>query len=362
MTTLPRQPAFDYPSSQQVDFSTLLDFPSSTSTAGPSSAAYTSHHPANGLPPTPVSSSAIHTVPGSHPLVQSNSQGQQWWDGSGSGTPPSAHGSHSTPPRQHEISRHPQFSQPQSGDVYTPMYSQLVTPSTIPYESNMPPTRPPLASSLSYPGPMFPSGSHPTPLETPGYHMPVLNVNGMDGGYEHGPSQSYHFGMPPPPVPHMYPTGPHRPVYRSGPNGFAGNEEWVGEWEDDEHSGEFYHGNMEVSSASLLGPEAYISSWSPSLSPLGYCHPGSTPDLRAECEIVRTPLLAAEMVRDPQNSDKTVPDNCKIKHRRRTSPEQLKVLEHWFEINSKPDNALREWLASELGMTKRNVQVWFQNR
>ncbi|KAI9636460.1 Homeodomain-like protein, partial [Dioszegia hungarica] len=50
------------------------------------------------------------------------------------------------------------------------------------------------------------------------------------------------------------------------------------------------------------------------------------------------------------------------KHRRRTSPEQLKVLEHWFEINSKPDNALREWLAGELGMTKRNVQVWFQNR
>jgi hypothetical protein len=29
---------------------------------------------------------------------------------------------------------------------------------------------------------------------------------------------------------------------------------------------------------------------------------------------------------------------------------------------SKPDNNLREWLAQELGMTKRNVQVWFQNR
>ena len=52
----------------------------------------------------------------------------------------------------------------------------------------------------------------------------------------------------------------------------------------------------------------------------------------------------------------------KIKHRRRTSPEQLKVLEHWFDINPKPDNNLREWLASEFGMTKRNVQVWFQNR
>lgn len=51
-----------------------------------------------------------------------------------------------------------------------------------------------------------------------------------------------------------------------------------------------------------------------------------------------------------------------VKHRRRTTPDQLKVLEHWFAINPKPDNSLREWLASELGMTKRNVQVWFQNR
>lgn len=54
--------------------------------------------------------------------------------------------------------------------------------------------------------------------------------------------------------------------------------------------------------------------------------------------------------------------SVQVKHRRRTTPEQLKVLEHWFDINPKPDNSLREWLAMELGMTKRNVQVWFQNR
>lgn len=52
----------------------------------------------------------------------------------------------------------------------------------------------------------------------------------------------------------------------------------------------------------------------------------------------------------------------KVRHRRKTSPEQLKVLEHWFNVNPKPDNHLREWLATELGMTKRNIQVWFQNR
>ncbi|WVR04565.1 hypothetical protein IAU60_001572 [Kwoniella sp. DSM 27419] len=54
--------------------------------------------------------------------------------------------------------------------------------------------------------------------------------------------------------------------------------------------------------------------------------------------------------------------NLEVKHRRRTTPDQLKILEYWYDINPKPDNALREHLAGQLGMTKRNVQVWFQNR
>ena len=63
-----------------------------------------------------------------------------------------------------------------------------------------------------------------------------------------------------------------------------------------------------------------------------------------------------------QYPQEVYPDVIKVKHRRRTTPEQLKVLEHWYDVNPKPDNNLREWLAMELGMTKRNVQVWFQNR
>ncbi|ORX38889.1 hypothetical protein BD324DRAFT_648994 [Kockovaella imperatae] len=58
--------------------------------------------------------------------------------------------------------------------------------------------------------------------------------------------------------------------------------------------------------------------------------------------------------------DETAP--AEVKHRRRTTPDQLRVLEHWFKVNPKPDNNMREWLALELGMTKRNIQVWFQNR
>ncbi|GAA5836702.1 hypothetical protein JCM11251_002703 [Rhodosporidiobolus azoricus] len=55
-------------------------------------------------------------------------------------------------------------------------------------------------------------------------------------------------------------------------------------------------------------------------------------------------------------------DPFKIKHRRRTSPPQLKVLEYHFEINSKPDVTLRKALSEQLDMTPREVQVWFQNR
>lgn len=51
-----------------------------------------------------------------------------------------------------------------------------------------------------------------------------------------------------------------------------------------------------------------------------------------------------------------------VKHRRRTTPEQLRILEAEFDRNNKPDNSKREELAAMLGMTKRNVQVWFQNR
>ncbi|KAI8877354.1 homeobox-domain-containing protein [Backusella circina FSU 941] len=51
-----------------------------------------------------------------------------------------------------------------------------------------------------------------------------------------------------------------------------------------------------------------------------------------------------------------------IKHRRRTSRSQLKVLEKSFSENSKPNATVRRILAQQLGMTPRGVQIWFQNR
>ncbi|KAI8888998.1 homeobox-domain-containing protein, partial [Backusella circina FSU 941] len=51
-----------------------------------------------------------------------------------------------------------------------------------------------------------------------------------------------------------------------------------------------------------------------------------------------------------------------IKHRRRTSRAQLKILEKSFSENSKPNATTRRILAQTLDMTPRGVQIWFQNR
>ncbi|KAI8989586.1 homeobox domain-containing protein, partial [Pilobolus umbonatus] len=55
-------------------------------------------------------------------------------------------------------------------------------------------------------------------------------------------------------------------------------------------------------------------------------------------------------------------DPFEIKHRRRTSRKQFKVLEKAFSDNPKPSGRIRQKLAYHLAMTPRGVQVWFQNR
>ncbi|KAG7098719.1 hypothetical protein E1B28_000632 [Marasmius oreades] len=51
-----------------------------------------------------------------------------------------------------------------------------------------------------------------------------------------------------------------------------------------------------------------------------------------------------------------------VKHRKRTTSAQLKILEGIFKHDTKPNAALRNELAVQLDMTARGVQVWFQNR
>ena len=51
-----------------------------------------------------------------------------------------------------------------------------------------------------------------------------------------------------------------------------------------------------------------------------------------------------------------------VKHRKRTTRAQTKILEEQFKTTDKPDAATRGELSIRLGMTPREVQVWFQNR
>ncbi|KAJ1907138.1 hypothetical protein LPJ81_000949 [Coemansia sp. IMI 209127] len=51
-----------------------------------------------------------------------------------------------------------------------------------------------------------------------------------------------------------------------------------------------------------------------------------------------------------------------VKHRRRTSKDQLALLEGTFKTTPKPSSELRKQLATALHMSAREVQIWFQNR
>ncbi|GHJ90229.1 hypothetical protein NliqN6_6631 [Naganishia liquefaciens] len=55
-------------------------------------------------------------------------------------------------------------------------------------------------------------------------------------------------------------------------------------------------------------------------------------------------------------------DPYMVKHRKRTTTEQLAVLEKAFDDGAKPTASTRREIAEKIGMTPRSVQVWFQNR
>ncbi|KAI8593145.1 hypothetical protein BDZ88DRAFT_378656, partial [Geranomyces variabilis] len=55
-------------------------------------------------------------------------------------------------------------------------------------------------------------------------------------------------------------------------------------------------------------------------------------------------------------------DDSKTKKRARATPEQLAILEETFLTHTSPNAKLRETLSSQVNMTERSIQIWFQNR
>ncbi|KAJ3169545.1 hypothetical protein HDU88_000736 [Geranomyces variabilis] len=58
----------------------------------------------------------------------------------------------------------------------------------------------------------------------------------------------------------------------------------------------------------------------------------------------------------------TSADDSKTKKRARATPEQLAILEETFLTHTSPNAKLRETLSSQVNMTERSIQIWFQNR
>lgn len=64
--------------------------------------------------------------------------------------------------------------------------------------------------------------------------------------------------------------------------------------------------------------------------------------------------------RPPRKS--TLTQQQKNAKRQRATQDQLVTLENEFNKNPTPTAATRERIASEINMTERSVQIWFQNR
>ncbi|KAL1916410.1 uncharacterized protein VTP21DRAFT_5601 [Calcarisporiella thermophila] len=126
---------------------------------------------------------------------------------------------------------------------------------------------------------------------------------------------------------------------------------------------------------SVLAPYPHAPSYSSSCLPTPPLTAISTPtpppssQLLASAHHPPTPPPKRKQQQQQQQQQQKTPDfkptfydPFQIKHRRRASKSQLRILEQSFGENPKPNAAVRRALAQRLDMTCRNVQIWFQNR
>lgn len=101
-------------------------------------------------------------------------------------------------------------------------------------------------------------------------------------------------------------------------------------------------------------------------SMLDNSEPSDTPSPSADDGTQTTPATSGSNTsvsgsrRPPRKS--TLTQQQKNQKRQRATQDQLVTLEVEFNKNPTPTAAVRERIASEINMTERSVQIWFQNR
>jgi hypothetical protein len=94
-------------------------------------------------------------------------------------------------------------------------------------------------------------------------------------------------------------------------------------------------------------------------SPSPGAESATTPNTSAS--VTSNPSSAQNAARRPPRKS-TLTQQQKNQKRQRATQDQLVTLENEFSKNPTPNAATRERIASEINMTERSVQIWFQNR
>ncbi|KPV77759.1 uncharacterized protein RHOBADRAFT_51574 [Rhodotorula graminis WP1] len=227
---------------------------------------------------------------------------------------------------------------------------------------------------------------HHPPSCDPSSSYPLPAFVHRDSGYSGAPSDLNAMRQPPYDLPTAYTTASYRlpgsgpsamapppPPQQGGPSLYSAAA-LLQQHQANQHaflSGQT-GGNAIFSNLAVRGSESPVTSTSgSSATPSSHGRSSATPASSAHEPSTSAPLptqpppsSSSNAPVSPQDADfsQTFYDPFRIKHRRRTSPPQLRVLEYHFDRNPKPDVSLRRALSEQLDMTPREVQVWFQNR
>ncbi|KAF2140638.1 uncharacterized protein K452DRAFT_273338 [Aplosporella prunicola CBS 121167] len=94
---------------------------------------------------------------------------------------------------------------------------------------------------------------------------------------------------------------------------------------------------------------------------------GSTPSADSAKPLSPSSGSLAFLVHSPDTVQRNLPPDVDNKplarqKRRRTSPEDQKILEAEYSLNSKPDKMQRQKIVERVALGEKEVQIWFQNR